>query len=201
MFALCLLLATYKQTDYEALRHRCVELKQAGWKQADIARAFGLTPAWVSQTLKTFRQHGHSGLITVKRTRASPRLTLAQLDQLTTELAKGAQHHGFSGQVWTRPRVNQVIDKLFGVSYDRSTAQKSGLEPSETRPASPAIRLTSGCQLARRTLAHSQKKPKMKGGHFYMWMNPPVICCLLWPTVGPLGAQPPYWSSRLDELI
>lgn len=113
-------MATYKQTDYEALRHRCVELKQAGWKQADIARAFGLTPAWVSQTLKTFRQQGQSGLITGKRTGAPPRLSMVQLDQLTTELAKGAQRHGFSGQVWTRPRINQVIDKLFGVSYDPS---------------------------------------------------------------------------------
>lgn len=113
-------MANYKQTDYEALRHRCVELKQAGWKQADIARAFGLTPAWVSQTLKTFRQQGESGLTTGKRTGAPPRLTIEQLDQLTTELVKGAQHHGFSGQVWTRVRINQVIDKLFGVSYDPS---------------------------------------------------------------------------------
>lgn len=120
MFLLWLFMATYKQADYEALRHRCVELKQAGWKQADIARAFGLTPAWVSQTLKTFRQQGEAGLITGKRTGAPPRLTMEQLDELTTELTKGAEHHGFSGQVWTRLRINQVIDKLFGVSYDPS---------------------------------------------------------------------------------
>ncbi|MBC3789177.1 helix-turn-helix domain-containing protein [Spirosoma utsteinense] len=113
-------MANYKQADYEALRRRCVELKQTGWKQADIARAFGLTPAWVSQTLKTFRQQGESGLTTGKRTGAPPRLMMEQLDQLTTELTKGAGHHGFSGQVWTRLRINQVIDKLFGVSYDPS---------------------------------------------------------------------------------
>jgi transposase len=89
-------------------------------KQADIARAFGLTPAWVSQTLKTFRQKGEVGLITGKRTGAPPRLTMEQLDELTTELTKGAEHHGFSGQVWTRLRINGVIDKLFGVSYDPS---------------------------------------------------------------------------------
>ena len=113
-------MAIYKQADYEALRRRCVELKQAGWKQADIARAFGLTQGWVSQTLKIYREQGEAGLTTGKRTGAPSRLTADQLDQLTKELAKGAEQHGFSGQVWTRPRINDVITKLFGVSYDPS---------------------------------------------------------------------------------
>jgi len=113
-------MAIYKQADYEALRRRCVELKQAGWRQADIARAFGLTAGWVSQTLKTYREQGESGLTTGKRTGAPARLTADQLDQLTKELAKGAEQHGFSGQVWTRPRINEVVTKLFGVSYDPS---------------------------------------------------------------------------------
>ena len=34
-------MASYKQSDYEALRRRCVELSQAGWKQMAIAQAFG----------------------------------------------------------------------------------------------------------------------------------------------------------------
>ena len=105
-------MATYKQADYEALRRRCVELKQANWKQADIARAFGLTQGWVSQTLKTHREQGDAGLTTGKRTGAPSRLTADQLDQLTKELAKGAEQHGFPGQVWTRPRINDVITKL-----------------------------------------------------------------------------------------
>jgi transposase len=113
-------MAIYKQADYEALRRRCVELKQAGWRQAGIARAFGLTEGWVSQTLKTYREQGEAGLTTGKRTGAPSRLTADQLDQLTKELAKGAEQHGFSGQVWTRPRINNVINKLFGVSYDPS---------------------------------------------------------------------------------
>ena len=113
-------MATYKQADYEALRRSCVELKQAGWKQADIARAFGLTQGWVSQTMKTHREQGDAGLTTGKRTGAPSRLTADQLDRLTKELAKGAEQHGFAGQVWTRPRINDVITKLFGVSYDPS---------------------------------------------------------------------------------
>ncbi|WP_177236518.1 helix-turn-helix domain-containing protein [Spirosoma endophyticum] len=37
-----------------------------------------------------------------------------------TELNKGAELHGFSGAIWTRPRVNEVIKTLFGVSYEPS---------------------------------------------------------------------------------
>ena len=113
-------MATYKQADYEALRRRCVELKHTGWRQADIARAFGLTQGWVSQTLKTYREQGEAGLTTGKRTGAPSRLTADQLDQLTRELTKGAEQHGFSGQVWTKPRINEGIIKLFGISYDPS---------------------------------------------------------------------------------
>ncbi|MBC3787154.1 hypothetical protein [Spirosoma utsteinense] len=62
-----------------------------------MARSFDLTPARVSQALKTFRQQGEASLITGKRASAPPRLTLEQLDQLTTELTEGAEHHGLSG--------------------------------------------------------------------------------------------------------
>ncbi|MFD2935464.1 helix-turn-helix domain-containing protein [Spirosoma flavum] len=43
-----------------------------------------------------------------------------QLTQLVEELNKGAEYHGFPGHIWTRPRVNEVIKRLFGVSYDPS---------------------------------------------------------------------------------
>ncbi|MCC5610929.1 helix-turn-helix domain-containing protein [Nostoc sp. CHAB 5834] len=113
-------MATYKQSDYEALRRRCVELSQAGWQQLAIAQAFGLTQPWVSRTLKKYREQGAIALQKGKRTGAPTRLSVEQLSQIVTELQKGAEHHGFSGAVWTRPRVNEVVRKLFGISYDPS---------------------------------------------------------------------------------
>lgn len=113
-------MAKYKQSDYELLRRRCVELDQAGWKQAPIAQALGLTQGWVSQTLKKYRQQGATALQWRKPTGAPTRLINDQLQQLVSELNKGAEHHGFAGAVWTRPRVNEVIKKLFEVSYDPS---------------------------------------------------------------------------------
>ncbi len=115
-----LTMAKYKQTDYEVLRRRCVELKNLGWQQAAIAQALGLTPGWVSRTLKVYREQGQTALSWRKRTGAPSRLTADQLNQLISALNKGALYHGFASEIWTRPRVNAVIGKLFNVSYDPS---------------------------------------------------------------------------------
>lgn len=113
-------MGNYKQSDYEVLRRRCVELNQVGWKQGSIAQALGLTQGWVSQTLKKYREQGALALEWKKPTGAPTRLTVEQLRQLVEELQKGAEYHGFTGAVWTRPRINEVIKKLFNVSYDPS---------------------------------------------------------------------------------
>lgn len=93
-------------------------MKESGWRQKDISSALGLTEGWVSQTLKKHRESGTQGLLARKATGAPPRLKADQLEKLVEELKLGAQHHGFSGEVWTRQRVNSVIERLFGVSYD-----------------------------------------------------------------------------------
>jgi transposase len=113
-------MASYKQSEYETLRRRCVELSEAGWKQSAIAQAFGLTQGWVSQTLKKYRQLGVLALKEGKRTGAPARLTADQLTELVSELKKGPQQHSFQGAIWTRPRVNEVIKRRFGISYDLS---------------------------------------------------------------------------------
>ena len=100
------------------LRRRCVELKEIGWKQKDIALALGLTEGWVSQTLKKHRNQGPQGLTTRKPTGYPPKITPEQLSRLVSELERGAVSHGFPGHVWTRSRVNEMIGRLFGVSYD-----------------------------------------------------------------------------------
>lgn len=113
-------MASYKPSDYELLRRRCAELKDQGWQQSKIAQALGLTEGWVSRTLTKYRQQGQAGLAWRKPSGPNCRLTDEQIVQLLAELNQGAEHHGFSGAVWTRPRVNDVIKKLFGVSYDPS---------------------------------------------------------------------------------
>ncbi len=101
----------------EGRRLRAWELHQQGWKQKDIAAALGVTQGAVSQWLA----RGRDGGVAALRTRSSPgapaRLSPDHLAHLPALLARGAPAFGFLGDVWTRARVAEVIQREFGVVY------------------------------------------------------------------------------------
>ncbi|MCW8985940.1 MAG: helix-turn-helix domain-containing protein, partial [Thermoanaerobaculales bacterium] len=101
----------------EARRIRAWELHQKGWQQKDIAEALGVTPGSVSQWLKRGRTEGPEALRSRRGGGPKPRLSNEQVAELKEHLAKGAEHFGFRGDVWTQPRVAQLIKREFGVSY------------------------------------------------------------------------------------
>jgi transposase len=105
----------------EGRRRRAWELKQAGWKQQDIAAALGVTSGAVSQWLTRARVEGvEEGLRRHPAPGPTPKLTLEQLAQLPALLDRGAEAYGFRGQVWTCKRVGEGIRRTFGVTYDPS---------------------------------------------------------------------------------
>lgn len=104
----------------EGRRFRAFELHQKGWKQKDIAEALGVTKGAVSQWLKRAKEGGIDALRHRKPPGASCRLTPEQRAQLPQLLAQGARSFGFQGDLWTLPRVAEVIRREFGVSYDPS---------------------------------------------------------------------------------
>ena len=101
----------------EGRRLRAWELVRKGWKQADVAEALGVTPGAVSQWVRTARQGGHQALRHRRPTGSPPKLRPGQRAQLPELLARGPSSFGFSGEIWTRQRVAQVIKEQFGVSY------------------------------------------------------------------------------------
>jgi transposase len=101
----------------EGRRLRAFELKKRGWKQTEIADALGVTEGAVSQWMKRAREEGVEGLRHKPPPGATPRLSEQERAQLPELLARGAQTHGFRGDVWTCERVAIVIRKEFGVSY------------------------------------------------------------------------------------
>jgi transposase len=106
-------------TDWrEGRRLRAWELKQEGWPQQRIADALGVSKGAVSQWMKRARQEG--GVQALKRRPApgaSPRLSEEERTKLPELLERGAEAHGFRGNVWTCERVTIVIRREFGVSY------------------------------------------------------------------------------------
>ena len=63
----------------EGRRLRAWELSQAGWRQAAIAAALGVTAGAISQWLKRARQGGGAALYRRKAAGAKPRLSSEQL--------------------------------------------------------------------------------------------------------------------------
>ena len=107
-----------KKADWrEERRKRAWELKQAGWKQKDIAVALGVTEGAISQWMKSGREAGEDGLKAHPAKGAPSRLAADELTQIPMVLAKGAAAYGFVGDAWTSRRLAVAIKREFGVSY------------------------------------------------------------------------------------
>jgi len=101
----------------EGRRLRAWQLYQQGWKQKDIAQALGVTEGAVSQWMSRAKQAGALALRHQPPPGPQPKLTQEQRAQLPDLLAKGAEHYGFVGAVWTTARVAVLIKQQFGVRY------------------------------------------------------------------------------------
>src|SRR3954467_6556359 len=85
----------------EGRRLRAFALKERGWKQAQIADALGVTEGAVSQWMRRVREEGVEGLRHKPPPGAPPRLSEQERAKLPELLARGAEAHGFGGDVWT----------------------------------------------------------------------------------------------------
>ena len=101
----------------EERRKRAYALVQAGWPQKKVAEALGVTEGAVSQWMKRVREGGVEALRHQAPPGAESKLSAEQLASLPDVLARGAEAYGFAGGVWTRARVRQVIQAVFGVNY------------------------------------------------------------------------------------
>ena len=106
--------------DLKALEERrlqAADLFRRGVIPAEIARQLGVSHQVVSEWRKAWRQGGRRALRSAGRVGRPARLGTAQLAKVERALAKGAEAHGYVGDVWTLPRVAEVIERLTGVAY------------------------------------------------------------------------------------
>ena len=110
--------AETSETWKEWRRRRALELHEAGWTQALIAQALGVTEAAVSQWFKMVKESGPEALKPKTRQGQGAWLSEEQLRKLPAVLDRGPESFGFSGELWTCPRIARVIEHEFGVLYD-----------------------------------------------------------------------------------
>jgi len=103
----------------EDVRRRAVELVcRDGWKPSKVAAVLSCSvrsvQLWVRKSSSGRRT---AALKTGKAPGAKPKLDARQKQRLLKRLAKGPEANGFAGQLWTCPRIAELIRREFGVSY------------------------------------------------------------------------------------
>ena len=101
----------------EQRRKQAARLFAAGVIQADVAQRLQASRQSVSRWHRQWRRGGVAALRAAGRAGRLPRLNERQLSEVDRALRQGAPAHGFKTNLWTLPRVANVIRKLTNVRY------------------------------------------------------------------------------------
>ena len=153
--------------DFKAMeerRMRAADLFRRGVIPAEIARQLGVTHQVVSEWRKAWREGGRAALRGAGHAGRPRKLSAAQLAKVARALGKGAEANGYVTDLWTLPRVAEVIERLSGVSYHPGHVWyilRDQLTWTRQRPARRAVERNAAA------LAHwvKQRWPQMKKGH------------------------------------
>ena len=147
----------------EFRRLRAVELFESGMKQVDIARVLGVTKGAVSQWLSVYRVNGLDALRYRKIAKKPCRLSDEQKDELCEFLSQGPEHFGYAGDVWTLPRIAELILRKFGIKYCL-TSVSAILKKIGWTCRKPVVRAAQRDEQAREKWLH-EKWPEIKKAH------------------------------------
>jgi len=106
--------------DFEELeqrRKRAARLFGVGERMAAVARKLQVSRQSVSRWFVQWKRGGTKALRGAGRAGRAPRLQAQQLQRVQLALREGARANGFNTDLWTLPRVAQVIERVTGVSY------------------------------------------------------------------------------------
>lgn len=102
----------------EQRRKRAARLFATGrYSQAEIARKLEASRTSVHRWYWAWKREGVAGLRQAGRAGRKPRLTGEELGLVDEALRGGALAWGFGTELWTLPRVAQVIEQVTGVRY------------------------------------------------------------------------------------
>ena len=126
--------------ELERRRRRGARLLAAGVPQAEVARRVGVTRTSVSRWEKLRQEGGIAALQRPKRFGRPRRLSDQQCAELVRQLKVGALAAGFPTELWTLPRMAQLIEQRFAVRLTEPSVWRllRSLGWSVQRPAGQA---------------------------------------------------------------
>jgi transposase len=121
----------------EARRFRAARLFAKGESQAAVARMLGVTRVTAHHWYHAWKQKGRGALKAAGRAGRKPKLAAPQLRKVERALRAGPRVAGFSTDLWTLPRVAEVIEQLTQVRHHPGHVWRllRGLNWSLQRPA------------------------------------------------------------------
>lgn len=105
------------QKTLEQRRQKAVELMQQGYDDVSIAQRLNTTRQSVWRWRKAYKRRGEKALAHKLVPGRPARLSHQQKRGLIARLVKGPLAHGFATDLWTCPRIAQVIEECYGVQY------------------------------------------------------------------------------------
>jgi transposase len=143
-------------------RLQAARLFAQGLPQAEIARRLGVSRQTASRWHARWRQGGRAGLAGPGRWGRPSRLSEADWRRVERALLQGAEAHGFDTDLWTLPRVAEVIWRLTGVGYHPGHVWWL-LRRHDWSPQRPARRAAErdDAEIAR---WRAEEWPRIKGG-------------------------------------
>ena len=104
----------------ERRRLRALPLFHRGFTQYAIGKRLGVTKVAVHYWYKAWKAKGRRGLLS-RTPGVTAKLSDANMIKVEEALMRGPQSYGYTTQLWTLPRITDVVKKVTGVSYaDRS---------------------------------------------------------------------------------
>jgi transposase len=100
-----------------ARRLEAAALFKKGKSQSDVARELGVTTASACRWHQAWKRRGVEGLRMAGWLGRQARLRDSDLRRLGRALMEGPTEHGFETELWTLPRIGDVVEKLFGIRY------------------------------------------------------------------------------------
>ena len=101
----------------EKRRLRAGRMFARGVHPAEVARRLGVSRQSASRWRALWKEQGQEGLRSTGPVGRPSALDAQQKRRLARELIRGPQAHGWKTDLWTLPRIAQLIRRLFGVSY------------------------------------------------------------------------------------
>lgn len=113
--------------DFDALEKRrlaAIRLWGRGLGNSDVARRLGVRRQTVVRWARQHREAGRKGLERTGPIGRPSRLSATQRKMLVAKLLVGPEALGYETPLWTCPRVADLIEREFGVSYHEAHVWK-----------------------------------------------------------------------------